>query len=284
MAIAAIAGYFTFSGKPSAENIEEAVVEKTAVVANTTSLDLTKPTKFKVGSVEFEMMPCPAGSFMMGSQQNELGREEQETPHNVTIEKPFLIGKYEVVQALFSEVTGENYSKYYGLDNPADSVSYNAAEDFCKKLNELTKLVRPAGYKFDIPTEAQWEYACRAGSTTAINSGKDLTSDKEYCANLDEVGWYVFNAFGVTHPVGQKNPNAWGVYDMHGNVGEWCKDWYIEGYGMNDKDVSDNQTKVVRGGNFVVVPARCRCASRNMAPEDLENISMGFRIVLVSEK
>lgn len=285
--IAAIAGYFIFSGKPTTEVVEPTVVEKPAKVEAPTSIDLSKPTKFKVGKVEFEMMPCLAGNFMMGSPENELGHDEFEVQHNVTITKPFLIGKYEVSQALFEEVTGYNYSKYYGLDNPVDSVSYNDAKEFCKKLNEKTSLIRPAGYQFDIPTEAQWEYACRAGSNSAINSGKDLTSDSSFCENLDEVGWYVFNAMGITHPVGQKKPNEWGIYDMHGNVGEWCKDWYHENYDLqNTTDPVAEETAhshVVRGGNFVVVPYRCRSASRNMAPAESENISTGFRLVLVTE-
>ena len=229
-----------------------------------------------------------AGTFMMGSPSRELGRSPNEIQHQVTISKDFNIAKYPVTQAQYKAIMGNNPSYFKGENNPVECVSWVKAEEFCDKLNKLTKSTRPAGYRFDLPTEAQWEYACRAGTTTPLNSGKIITSEEGYCSNLDEVGWYYGNSGYKTHPVGLKKPNAWGIYDMHGNVCEWCRDRcdeYPSGSCTDPEGPDSGSGRVYRGGSWVSDPRSCRSANRfnyapNYAPFDV-NSDLGFRIALV---
>lgn len=231
-----------------------------------------------------EMVKCPAGSFEMGSPSGELGRDGDEKQHHVTISKSFYIAKYPVTQAQYKAVMGNNPSHFKGDNNPVESVSWFKAKEFCDKLNEVTGSTRPAGYKFDLPTEAQWEYACRAGTTTSLNSGKNITSEYGRCSNLDEVGWYDKNSDDKTHPVGLKKPNAWGIYDMHGNVGVWCSDWdgeYPSGISTDPEGPVNGSYRVRRGGSWCSLPGYCRSAFRGVSAPVIENYSLGFRIALV---
>ena len=231
-----------------------------------------------------EMVKCPAGSFEMGSPSGELGRYDNEKQHHVTISKSFYIAKYPVTQAQYKAVMGNNPSYFKGDNNPVECVSWFKAKEFCDKLNEVTGSTRPAGYKFDLPTEAQWEYACRAGTTTSLNSGKNITSEYGRCSNLDEVGWYDGNSGRTTHPVGLKKPNAWGIYDMHGNVCEWCRDRcdeYPSGSCTDPEGPDSGSYRVYRGSGWRSFPWYCRSANRcNYAP-DFEDCDLGFRIALV---
>ena len=205
------------------------------------------------GKVKLELKKIPSGNFLMGSPEDELGRFADETQHHVTLTQDYWLGTYEVTQAQWRAVMGNNPSKFpKGGDYPVENVSWKDAKAFCERLNNASSIQRPAGYCFDLPTEAQWEYACRAGTTTALNNGEDLTTQQGFCPNLDKVGWYGRNSIAHIHPVGQKQPNAWGLYDMHGNVQEWCRDWY----GLYQGDATDPQGpasglyKVYRGGNW----------------------------------
>ncbi|MBO4544172.1 MAG: formylglycine-generating enzyme family protein, partial [Verrucomicrobia bacterium] len=205
------------------------------------------------GGVELNLNWIAPGSFVMGSPKDEMGRDliYDETQHTVTLTKGFWMGQYEVTQAQYEAVMETNPSQFRGADHPVDSISWEDAKAFCEKLNEVAKTtgLLPEGYEYAMPTEAQWEYACRAGTTTALNNGQDL-SDEWDCPELDEVGWYLFNSGAMSQPVGQKQPNAWGLYDMHGNVFEWCTDWfanYPAGEQTDPTGAETGENKVMRG-------------------------------------
>ncbi|MFW6106656.1 MAG: SUMF1/EgtB/PvdO family nonheme iron enzyme, partial [bacterium] len=173
------------------------------------------------GGVTMDLVLIPAGEFMMGSPRAEDERYDNETQHEVRITKPFYMSKTEVTQEQWERMMGENPADFKGAKNPVDSVSWNDCRDFAKKLSEQVDSLT-----FSLPTEAEWEYACRAGSTTKYCFGD---SDRE----LGNYAWYRPNSDGKTHPVGQKKPNAFGLYDMHGNLWEWCQDRYGADYYKN---------------------------------------------------
>ena len=195
------------------------------------------------------------------------------------------MGKFEVTQAQWQAVMGNNPSSYKGDNRPVERVSWNEAKEFCDKLNEKYAGKLPAGYKFDLPTEAQWEYACRAGTTTALNNGTNLTSLMGSCSNLNEVGWYEKNCSRyVGHKtVGQKRPNNWGLYDMHGNVCEWCRDWYASysGDATNPVGPSSGSCRVFRGGSCSDCAEYCRSEFRRYWGPDNRFFTLGFRLALV---
>jgi formylglycine-generating enzyme required for sulfatase activity len=185
-----------------------------------------------------EAVAIPAGSFTMGS---EKGREDEKPVHKVTITKPFYMGKSKVTQEQWRAVMGNNPSFYKGDKYPVGNVSWNDCEMFLAKLNEKLH-----GWRASLPTEAQWEYACRAGST-----GKYCHGDDE--SRLGEYAWFNSNASGTAHPVGLKKPNAWGLYDMHGNFWEWCNDWYGKYSAEAQEDPQGSgpvNGRVLRGGSF----------------------------------
>ena len=196
--------------------------------------------------------------------------EADEKPgHLVLISKAFYMGKYAVTQAQYEAVMGDNPSQFKGLRYPVESVSWHDALVFCKKLNEQASL----------PTEAQWEYACRAGTQTRFYSG-DADSD------LDSVAWHSDNSGCKKHPVGGKKANAFGLYDMHGNVWQWCQDWYDKDYYKNSpthdpKGPVTGTTCVIRGGSWDAQPANCRSASRYRTPRrPFSFLQIGFHCVL----
>ena len=242
-----------------------------------------------------DIISCPEGVFYMGSLKEELGRSENEEFHQVKITKSFYIGKYEVTQAQYKALMGKYPSEYsQDTSKPVYTVSYEDAKAFCNLLNTRFANSIPNGYTFDLPTEAQWEYACRAGTTTSLNSGKDITTAADgECQNLDEVGWYAKNSDSTSHPVGQKKSNKWGLYDMHGNVAEWVRDWYADDYDNGDQgevgylcnDPTGPKTgelRVVKGGGYYSLPDACRSARRfGLSPTVNDNKFLGFRVALV---
>ena len=198
-----------------------------------------------------ERVFIPAGEFQMGSSDSGKGRGSEEGPvHRVRITRPFYMGKYEVTQGEWQRIMGENPSHFKGDRNPVEKVSWNDCQEFLSR----------AGDGLRLPTEAQWEYACRAGSRERFCFGSDD-------ASLGGYAWYSGNSGETTHPVGEKIPNAWGLYDMHGNVWEWCADWYDGGYYANSpaedpQGPSSGQFRVLRGGSWVIGAVLCRSANR----------------------
>ena len=239
-------------------------------------------------TVNLELVGIQPGTFIMGSPEDELGRSDDETQHQVTLTQGYWLGKYEVTQAQYEVIMGTNPSYFKGADLPVEQVTWNDATNFCAKLTASEKAAGrlPAGYEYTLPTEAQWEYACRAGTTTALNNGKNLSGINE-SPEVDEVGWYKYNSNGKTHPVGQKKPNAWGLYDMHGNVWEWCLDWYGDypASAVTDpKGPNTGSLGVDRGGSWDTRAYRCRSAIRDyFNPSDTDYRS-GFRVALVPVK
>ncbi|MBI5683927.1 MAG: formylglycine-generating enzyme family protein [Verrucomicrobia bacterium] len=258
-------------------------------------------------SVGMELVGIEPGSFMMGSPESELGRDSDEIEHRVTLTKGYWIGKFEVRQNEFAKVMhGINPSchKKVGGDAPVENVSWKDAVFFCQELtlHDFRAGKIPKGYWYRLPTEAQWEYACRAGTTSALYSGKELSSlETGKCSNLDELAWYQGNSrdqthlLGQTHPVGQKKPNAWGLYDMLGNVKEWCMDGYHRHPKWPPKDPigpQDVESRVCRGGSYHCFDRNNDCRSgartahavvirtaRTVFPFKSDNI--GFRVALV---
>ena len=240
------------------------------------------------------------GTFRMGSPTNEVGREAVETQHRVTLTEPYYIGVFEVTQKQYELVTGGNPSSFRGETRPVDCVSYwtlrgRKAGDGWPTNNAVDEgtfmgIIRTkTGRTFDFPTEAQWEYACRAGTTTALNSGKNLTNPTN-CPNMAEVGRYHFNTndgvggFNAGHTVvGSYQPNAWGLYDMHGNVTEWCLDRYTNALGSaavtNPVGAATGYERSSRGGCWFYLARICRSACRRTGypPDTLYN--NGFRLV-----
>jgi formylglycine-generating enzyme required for sulfatase activity len=229
------------------------------------------------GGVKLELEWVPAGSFQMGSPSSESGRSGDEGPvHTVELDG-FWMGKYEVTQEQYEAVMVKNPSSFKGAKNPVEQVSWNDAADFCRKLaDKVGRASSPASASrtFRLPTEADWEYACRAGSTTRFCFGDSYDG-------LGEYAWYTVNSGNMTHPVGEKKPNAWGLYDMHGNVREWCGDWYADKYGVGAAKNPQGYL-VLRGGSWYTHPLYCRSAYRIRATPTGTILDVGFRGVCVS--
>jgi formylglycine-generating enzyme required for sulfatase activity len=198
--------------------------------------------------------------------------------HQVTLTQPFELGVYEVTQEQYEKVMGTNPSKFKAPQNPVEQVDWDDAVEFCRKLSALLA-EKKAGYVYRLPTEAEWEYACRAGTTTTYSFGD---SDSE----LGDYAWYAKNSGQTTHPVGGKKPNAWGLYDMHGNVYEWCQDWYStypSGSVTDPTGSSSGSNRVFRGGSWFVSDF-CRSAFRSGDAPDYRDDSLGFRVLRSSIK
>ncbi len=241
-------------------------------------------------NTHLEMNWVNPGTFIMGSPEGELGRNSNEKQHKVELTKGFWLGKYEVTQAQYEAVIDINPSakdRGIGANYPVNMVTYDDALAFCDKLTEKERLVGRLSneYKYTLPTEAQWEYACRAGTTTAMYNG-DSTE-----ANLNEVGWYGNsnggggNAGGKSHPVGKKKPNAWGFYDMLGNGWEWCLGWYGEYPVTSETDpmgASMGTDRILRGGSWWdSFGTHHRCAYRAHIVHGHTDALDGFRLALV---
>lgn len=272
----------------------------------TGTLEIRDGNRYFTNSVGMEFSLIPAGTFIMGSPDGsgddehrpihppEPFRAYHELQHYVTISRPFFMQTTEVTQRQWEFVmgTGTNPSSLTscGMECPVESVSWNDAKAFINKLNEIENRnncdINP-NTCYSLPTESQWEYAARAGTVTALYTG-DIT-DMIFCdnidANLDEICWYCANSNDTTHPVAQKKPNAWGLYDMIGNVWEWCEDWYgiyPDGPVSDPSGGSTGEYKVERGGGWNSYPSSMRSASRWRYSPNFRDFRLGFRLVVPS--
>jgi formylglycine-generating enzyme required for sulfatase activity len=234
--------------------------------------------------VKLKLTQIRAGNFMMGSPETEEGRWGNETAHRVSVSRNFYLGVYPVTQEQYQAVMGNNPSEFQGKSDspkrPVENVSWEEAQEFCRKLSLKT------GRKARLPTEAEWEYACRAGTTTPFSFGATISTEQ---ANYEGDSTYGKSKKGIyreeTTVVGSFSPNAWGLYDMHGNVWEWCEDWYDSGYYKSSPAIDPvNREKaggrVCRGGSWYRIPQGCRSASRGGGEPDNRGADLGFRIAV----
>lgn len=234
----------------------------------------------------------PPGTFLMGSPENEPGRGVDEVQHQVTLTRGFSLQVTPVTQALWLAVMGANPSEFTqeGLDRPVENVSWLGCQVFIDRLNLM------GTDKYRLPTEAEWEYACRAGTSTACAGGALTELQGGLDPALDASAWYCGNSGGSTHPAGKKQANAWGLYDLHGNVMEWCQDGYapygeirmhkVQGEWVTTTSertdplgLPQGKTKVVRGGSWISTARQCRAAARLAWPADGKTNFIGLRLV-----
>jgi formylglycine-generating enzyme required for sulfatase activity len=215
----------------------------------------------------------PAGTFLVGSPFSEANRQKKETPHLVTITKAYYIGVTEITQSEWLQVLVENPSKFLGNNHPVDQVSFEKALEFAQAYS------MKGSVRYRLPTEAEWEIACRAGAPTLFGGN----------GNIDEMGWYCLNSESKTHAVATKKPNQFGIYDMHGNVWEWTSDTsseYPDGNLIDPKAtkaVSGNHVK--RGGSYLTSASVCRSAYRHLyVPMVYRQTNTGFRLVFQADQ
>jgi formylglycine-generating enzyme required for sulfatase activity len=221
-----------------------------------------------VNSIGMKLAYIPAGSFEMGSPPDEKGRQADEYQHGVKLTRPFRIGVTEVTQAQWRAVMGSVRSHFKGDNLPVEKVSWRETVAFCEKLS------KKEGKTYRLPIEAEWEYACRAGAAGPFGG----------TGRVEEMGWYEANSEGRTHPVASKKPNAWGLYDIHGNVSEWCSDYYSPDYPevvvTDPVGPTKGEYRVIRGGSWDYFACGCRCAARSSAPASYQFKQTGFRVIM----
>ena len=244
-------------------------------------------------SIGIKLVLIPKGTFVMGSPPDEVGSEDDERRHEVTIIRDYYLGAHEVTQAQYKKVMGKNPSHFQGdqvaerhpqtnrvvkdvdsSNHPVDSVSWEEAVEFCQRLSALPE-EKKAGRVYRLPTEAEWEYGCRAGSKAAYGYGNNPDS-------LGDCAWYDKNSANKTHAIGIKKPNAWGLHDMHGNVWEWCSDWYGDDYYAKSpkddpKGPLSGSDRVFRGGGWYTPAVICRSAYRSIIQNCLYSTPWGLR-------
>lgn len=242
-------------------------------------------------SIGMQFVRIPAGAFLMGSPPDEPGRDDDEKQHRVVLTRAFYLGITEVTQGQWRKIMGANPSGYPTLGDrgPVEQVSWNDCQVFIQRLNQ-----REGTGAYRLPTEAEWEYACRAGSRSAFSGGDIVEVSCGAVPALDKMGWFCGNSGFEPHWVAQKMPNAWGLYDMHGNVQEWCLDqcewrtiWSRRTGVINDTyqdDITDpvsrsGQYRIFRGGSWNQSSAYARAADRNCFRPGARRTYIGFRIV-----
>ena len=229
-----------------------------------------------VNSMGMEFALIPAGTFQMGcGSEAERCADAEKPRHEVTISRSFYLGRHEVTQAQWELVMGENPSKFKGPRRPVDNVSWEDAREFIRRLN-----AREGHRRYRLPTEAEWEYAARAGTATAYSFRDDKGQWGDYA-------WYDGNSGAETHPVGEKRPNAWGLFDMHGNVWEWAQDWkgpYTAEPTTDPQGPETGERRVLRGGSWSDSAGNCRSAFRGGLGPDVRGEFSGFRLALSVEE
>jgi formylglycine-generating enzyme required for sulfatase activity len=231
----------------------------------------TKPAKSIENSIGMQLVLIPAGEFTLGSPTEEVSRKEGEIPHRVTISRPFYMGAHEVTQAQYEKVMESNPSQVKGENHPVERVTWFDAAEFCRRLSETE------GRTYRLPTEAEWEYAAQSRSEAPYCFGDDVSQ-------LGQYAWFDKNSGGKgSHPVGEKLPNRFGLYDMLGNVSEWCQDWYApyENVDLVDpRGPEEGSFRVIRGGTGSNSAAYCRTAVRVFSAEPTHHSNWcGFRVV-----
>jgi formylglycine-generating enzyme required for sulfatase activity len=232
-------------------------------------------------SVRMELTLIQAGTFLMGSPSEEKDRNADETLHEVSITRPFYLGVYAVTQEQYIAVMGVNPSTFKeDVKNPADSVSWESAEDFCRQLSFLRGCIAR------LPTEAEWEYACRAGTRTPFSCGKtlDAANIRFHLPEEEETNGMVWQQ--MTRRSGDFPPNAWGLYDMHGNVWEWAADYYgtyPEGPAIDPRGALHGAYRVLRGGSWLNCAKTARSAMRGKTAADTVFSDIGFRVAVEAE-
>ena len=249
-------------------------IDLTGVLANpnigaVTPKGMRSFTEIIALNVRMEMHAIPGGEFLMGSPKKR-GYADEYPQHRVTL-SAFYIGKYPITQAQWRAVMRTNPSHFNGNNHPVDSITWDEAVEFCRRLSYATNR------NYRLPTEAEWEFACRAGTTTLYNYGDEEDLVMQYA-------WCLPNSGNHTHPVGEKKPNGWGLYDMHGNVWEWCQDWYGGDYyqyspNVNPAGPTKGTSRVLRGGSWYSLPNYCRSAGRSNHQPELRDPLVGFRVV-----
>jgi formylglycine-generating enzyme required for sulfatase activity len=268
----------TYSVADAAGNT--ATANRTVTVVGNRSVDLN-------ATVAMDMLWVPAGSFTMGSPTTEAGRQaDREDEHNVSLTQGFYLGKYEVTQAQYEAVIGTNPSEFNATGNgnrPVEKVNWTEAVAFCTQLTTQEQAAGrlPAGWAYVLPTESQWEYACRAGTTSAYSWGATIASSN---ANYNwDGGANDGNDFKQTRDVGQYTANPWGFFDMHGNVWEWTANWYQAPYPTGNLVIdpigpATGSTRVYRGGSENNAGPVLRSARRENDPPSTRNHHIGFRV------
>ncbi|MBW1981984.1 MAG: SUMF1/EgtB/PvdO family nonheme iron enzyme [Deltaproteobacteria bacterium] len=255
-----------------------------------TSYMLPPPTgPTYTNSIGMKFVRIPAGSFIMGSPESEPGRNQDEGPqHLVKLSHSFYLGATEVTQRQWQEIMGANPSRFRGPDLPVENVSWEDCQEFIRRLNE-----REHTHRYRLPTEAEWEYACRAGSSTRFCFGDDMGPGARkdplrfYFGDeggmLEAYAWYGNIARNRTHPVAQKKPNRWGLFDMHGNVAEWCADWYgpyKPGQQLDPRGPAQGERRVLRGGGYGFGSWSVRSARRDAQPPQGHFCQWGLRLAM----
>jgi formylglycine-generating enzyme required for sulfatase activity len=231
-------------------------------------------------NISLEMVPISGGNFMMGAAQNEANASSDEYPQHPVNIAAFSMAKYPITQAQWEAIMGNNPSHFKGANRPVENVTWHEAQEFCQRLSQET------GKTYRLPSEAEWEYACRAKTTTAFHFGETITAD---LANYDASNTYGNGPKGTyrqqTTDVGSFSPNAFGLYDMHGNLYEWCADRWHQNYNGAPTDGSvwesggNTELRLIRGGSWVSYPWNCRSANRFRGGLDSQDRFYGFRVV-----